>query len=210
MTAPPAGRPARGGDATPYAGVIPAAGASSRMGRPKALLPVQGESFLARTVHALSRGGCSPVWVVLAAGERTMAAEAESAGARVLYNLDPGEGPITSLRIALAALDETTPGVAYLPVDHPMVRSETVAQLLVASRAAGAALTVPMHEGKRGHPAIFGAALFDELADPTLVGGARTVVHRHLDRALKVDVADSGVLADIDTPDAYSRVLGVG
>jgi molybdenum cofactor cytidylyltransferase len=89
-----------------------------------------------------------------------------------------------------------------------MVRADTVARLLEAARAARASLTVPIHGGKRGHPAIFGVALFSELADPGLVGGARTVVHRHLQDALKLDVDDPGVLVDIDTPDAYRQVVG--
>jgi CTP:molybdopterin cytidylyltransferase MocA len=190
-----------------YAGVIPSAGASVRMGLPKGLLPVRGESFLRRTVGALRAGGCAPVLVVVAEGEHGLAAEAEAAGARVLVNPHPGEGPITSLRLALAALGESVAGLAYLPVDHPMVRAETVARLLDAARAVRASLTVPTHAGKRGHPAIFGAALFPELADPGLVGGARTVVHRHLERALKLEVDDPGVLVDIDTPDAYRRVV---
>jgi molybdenum cofactor cytidylyltransferase len=96
--------------------------------------------------------------------------------------------------------------LAYLPVDHPLVRATTVSRLLDAARSADAALTVPVHRAKRGHPTVFGAALFPELADPTLAGGARTVVHRHLERALLIDVDDSGVLADIDTPEAYAEV----
>jgi molybdenum cofactor cytidylyltransferase len=191
-----------------YAGVIPSAGASVRMGRPKALLPVQGETFLQRTVGALRAGGCTPVFVVVAEGEGDQAAQAEAAGARVLMNPDPGEGPITSLRIALAALGDSVPGFVFLPVDHPMVRAETVAKLLDAARRGAAALTVPIYGGERGHPAVFGAALFAELTDPALEGGARTVVHRHLDLALKVDVDDRGVLMDIDTPDMYEEVIG--
>lgn len=191
-----------------YAGVIPSAGASVRMGRPKALLPVNGESFLRRTVRALHAGGCDPVCVVVAEGERSLAAEAEVAGASVLMNPAPGEGPITSLRVALASLGDSVAGFAYLPVDHPMVRADTVAKLLDAARGANAALTVPMYEGKRGHPAVFGRALFAELADPALQGGARTVVHRHLPEALLVEVDDAGVLTDIDTPEAYTAALG--
>lgn len=191
-----------------YAGVIPSAGTSARMGRPKGLLPLGGESFLRRTVGALRDGGCAPVLVVVADGQPELAAEAEAAGARVLVNPDPGEGPITSLRVALAALGGSVPGFAYLPVDHPMVAADTVARLLAAARGAHAALTVPLYRGERGHPAVFGAELFAELADPALVGGARTVVHRHLDRATKVEVDDRGVLVDIDTPDAYAEVAG--
>jgi molybdenum cofactor cytidylyltransferase len=123
-------------------------------------------------------------------------------------NPAPGEGPITSLRVALASLGTSVAGFAYLPVDHPMVRADTVAKLLEAARAADATLTVPMFEGKRGHPAVFGRALFEELADPGLQGGAKTVVHRHLPEALLVEVDDVGVLTDIDTPEAYTAVLG--
>jgi len=178
------------------------------MGRPKGLLRVGGESFLKRTIGALREGGCAPVLVVVAEGEHDLAAEAAQAGARVLTNAEPGEGPITSLRLALAALGRAVPGFAYLPVDHPMVLPATVARLLEAARIAGAPLTIPVYRGKRGHPAVFGAALFAELEDPRLQGGARSVVHRHLEDALKLDVDDSGVLVDIDTPDAYRRVAG--
>lgn len=191
-----------------YAGVVPSAGASIRMGRPKGLLPVGGESFLKRTVGALRTGGCAPVLVVVAEGAHGLAGEAEAAGAQVLVNPDPGEGPITSLRLALSTLGDSVPGFAYLPVDHPMVRGDTVSRLLDEARAAGAPLTVPMYQGKRGHPAIFGAALFPELLDASLEGGARTVVHRHLRDALKLEVDDPGVLVDIDTPDAYRQVAG--
>jgi CTP:molybdopterin cytidylyltransferase MocA len=191
-----------------FAGVIPSAGASVRMGRPKAMLPLEGETFLQRTVRTLLSGGCDPVLVVVAEGENGLAEEAERAGARVLFNPDPGEGPITSLRVALEDLGDSVAGIAYLPVDHPMVQPETVERLLAAARSADAKLTVPMHRGKRGHPSVLGAALFAELGDPSLEGGARTVVHRHLEGALLVDVDDAGVLTDIDTPEAYAAVLG--
>lgn len=199
----------------PFAGVIPSAGSSRRMGRPKALLEVEGETFLARTVRALREGGCEPVMVVVAGAEdeRTslssaFADAAHRAGARVLFNPDPGEGPITSLRLAIAALGDDVAGIAYLPVDHPMVRAETVASLLDAARGVGAALTVPVHHGKRGHPAVFGSALFGELTDPALEGGARAVVHRHLGHAHLLEVDDVGVITDIDTPEAYAAVAG--
>lgn len=193
---------------TRYAGVVPCAGASVRMGRPKALLPLEGETFLARTVGALRGGGCEPVLVVVAEGDEPTAREAAHAGARVLLNPDPGEGPITSLRLAIDALDDDATGLVYLPVDHPLARADTVRVLLDAASATGAALTLPVHRGERGHPAVFGAALFVELLDPALEGGARTVTYRHLEDALLVEVDDPGVLADIDTPEIYQEVIG--
>jgi nicotine blue oxidoreductase len=190
-----------------FAGVIPAAGASMRMGTPKALLEVGNLTFIARAVRALRGGGCAPVFVVLAAGDEAAAREAESEGARVLMNEDPGEGPITSLRLAIAALGPSVQGLVVLPVDHPLVRPETVATLLSQARAREAALTLPVHAGERGHPSIFGRVLFPELSDPALEGGARTVAHRHLADAVLVDVDDSGVRTDIDTPEIYRAVL---
>jgi molybdenum cofactor cytidylyltransferase len=178
------------------------------MGRPKPLLRVEGETFLVRTVRALQNGGCFPVFAVVALGDDDGAREAAAAGARVLLNSDPGEGPITSLRLALAELDDSAAGLVYLPVDHPMVRADTVAALLAAAQSSGAALTLPVYGSERGHPAVFGRQLFAELSDPALEGGARTVTHRHLADALLVDVDDAGVLTDIDTPEIYESAIG--
>lgn len=190
-----------------FAGVIPAAGASVRMGRPKALMRVDGKSFLDRTVAALRGGGCDPVLAVVAQGDEDAAREAVASGAGVLVNPDPGEGPITSLRLAIEALGDGVAGLVYLPVDHPLVRADTIRSLLDAARAQDAPLTLPAFDGERGHPAVFGASLFAELADPALQGGARTVAHRHLDGALLVEVDDAGVVTDIDTPEAYEAAV---
>ena len=190
------------------AGVVPAAGSSTRMGTPKALLDAGGRSFVAAVVGALVGGGCDPVVVVTGIAQPDVRRRAEAAGAVVLENLDPGEGPITSLRIALAALGTDVDGVAVLPVDHPAVRPETVAAAVEAFAPGASPLVLPTFEGSRGHPTIFHRSLFPELLDPELDGGARTVVHRHLGRALLVAVDDPGILADIDTPAAYRAVFG--
>lgn len=192
------------------AGVVPCAGASSRMGRTKALLEVDGVTFVERVVGALRAGGCDPVLVVVGGTDPSsdrIGALAEASGARLLTNPDPGEGPITSLRIALGTVPQAE-GIVYLPVDHPMLAGETVSRLVEAARAADARLAVPLHDGERGHPAYFARTLFPELTDPELQGGARTVVHRHLADALLLPVEDAGVRIDVDTPEAYDRILG--
>lgn len=201
-------RPDPGRGVLRVAGVVPAAGASMRMGTPKALLDPGGRSFVSAVVGALVGGGCDPVVVVTGPGQDEVGRRAEAAGAAVLVNPDPGEGPITSLRLALAVLGSDVGGVALLPVDHPTVRPETVAALLAAFGRSGAPLVLPALGGRRGHPAVFGRPLFPELLDPGLEGGARAVVHRHAAEALMVDVDDPGVLADIDTPAAYRAAFG--
>lgn len=176
------------------------------MGTPKALLTLGGRTFLERVVHALAEGGCESVHVVVAEGDTTTAAEAERAGAVVQWNPAPGEGPITSLRLVLSSLDPDVNGIAWLPLDHPLVTPEVVRTLLAEAALGEAPLTIPRYGDKRGHPAIFRRALFAELLDPDLEGGARTVVHRHLHEARLVSMEDPGVIEDIDTPEAYDRI----
>lgn len=200
--APPPPGPAR------VAGVIPAAGSSSRMGRPKALLDAGGRSFVAAAVGSLVAGGCDPVVVVTGPGQEDVARRAKAAGAVVLENPEPGEGPITALRLALAILGDQADAVAFLPVDHPLVRPETVAELVDAYREGTEPLVLPVHGETRGHPAILGRDLFPALRDTGLEGGARAVVHGHLDQALLVSVDDPGVLQDIDTPEEYRAAFG--
>jgi nicotine blue oxidoreductase len=173
------------------------------MGTSKALLDAGGRSFVAAVVGSLVGGGCDPVVVVVGPGQTDEARRAEAAGALVLENPDPGEGPVTALRLALDALAGQVEGVAFLPVDHPLVRPETVALLVETLRSGAAPLVIPVHDGGRGHPALFRHTLFAELRDRALEGGARTVVHAHLQEAALVDVDDPGVVQDIDTPAAY-------
>jgi CTP:molybdopterin cytidylyltransferase MocA len=178
------------------------------MGTSKALLDAGGRSFLSAVVGALVGGGCDPVVVVVAPGQDAEERHARAAGATVLVNPDPGEGPITSLRLALASLSSDTVGVAFCPVDHPLLQAETVAQLLAVFGAGDAPVVLPTMEGQRGHPAVFRNTTFADLLDPALEGGARTVVHRFMGATALVEVTDRGVVTDVDTPGAYREAFG--
>src|SRR6056297_2673621 len=105
----------------PAVGIVPAAGSSTRMGAPKGLLELEGASFAHRVVTALLKGGCEPVLFVARSDDEGAAVDANAAGAIVLENPDPGNGPITSLRLALARLDASVEHVVWLPLDHPSV-----------------------------------------------------------------------------------------
>ena len=180
------------------------------MGANKALLDAGGRTFVERVVHAHRTAGCEPVIVVVRVDAGPEAAVARSAGARVISNPDPADGPITSIRIALSEIGEVE-GCALCPVDHPLVQPETVTLLAEAFRAADDPLVIPVFRGERGHPILIRWRLFSEFDEPNLEEGARTVVQRHLPEALEVEVEDPGVRADIDTlsdyrhhfPDAY-------
>ena len=175
------------------------------MGTSKAMLDVEGRTFLERVIHAHRVGGCSRVLVALPTQDGPVAAMAEEAGAEVVLNPSPEDGPIGSLRASLRVLDDAVEGVCFCPVDHPLIHEDTVQNLIDVFQRSQARLVVPTFNGERGHPVLFGRVLFDELLNDALPEGARTVVHRHLEDIASVPVDDKGTVTDIDDMEAYRR-----
>jgi CTP:molybdopterin cytidylyltransferase MocA len=190
-------------------GIVLAAGRSQRMGEPKALLEIDGQTFLERAITTLLSGGCASVIVVLPPSEsaQTMWEIAESTGARVVENPSPESEPIDSLRIGLDAASSDARAAAVLPVDHPVVRESTVAALLGAFESRGSIIVRPVFGDRPGHPIVLERSIWGELAEPDLPEGTRTVVRRHAAKIDHVAVDDPGVKANIDTPDDYEQEL---
>ena len=189
------------------AGIVLSAGRSSRMGSPKPLLELGGETFLARAVRVLREGGCDPVVVVLPPGEAggAMGEIARSAGAVAVENPEPQAEPVDSLQIGLGEMEDVTAAAVVLPVDVPVAGAAAVRALIAAWRERPAPIARPVHGGKPGHPVLFARAVWEELSAPDLRHGARDVVHRHHAEILEVEVGDPGVLVDIDTQQEYAR-----
>lgn len=188
-------------------GIVLAAGRSSRMGSAKALLEIEGRTFLERALGILAGGGCEPLVAVLPEGASAARPGelATAGGAKAVENPLPGAEQIDSLRVGLAALPEDVDAAVVLPVDHPLAGAETVRALVGAFVRSGAPIVRPVYRDRPGHPVLFARAVWGELADPTLDRGARDVVHRHAGELLDVPLDDRGVQVDIDTPDDYRR-----
>ena len=189
------------------AGIVLAAGRSTRMGEPKALLEVDGGTFLERAVDILVEGGCSSVTVVLAPGESSRGAGEIARGkrARPVENPRADAEQIDSLRIGLESLPDDAEAAVVLPVDHPLAEARTVRELVRGFRASGQPIVRPVYDDRPGHPVLFARGLWDELAEPDLADGAREIVHRHAAEILDVVIGDRGVSVDIDTPEDYRR-----
>lgn len=191
------------------AGVVLAAGASVRMGRPKALLPHPqgGELFIRYLVNVFRRGGTDEVIVVGRPDDPAVRAAAEAAGARFVQNPAPSRGQLSSL---IAGIDMAEHlgmrGVLVSPVDLPGITPAVVASLIAA--AGSAAIVRPTHAGRSGHPVYFSREVFSELrgADPAV--GARAVVRADPSRVLDLPWDDAGILMDVDTPEDYQRLAG--
>ena len=188
-----------------FPAIIPAAGRSHRMGAPKALMDTGGRSFLARILSSLRKGGADPLLVVVRDMKDPVAREAREHGGEVILNPDPSTGPVSSLQAGIRALPDQAAAILFAPVDHPLFSPDTVQGLIRGFVESGAPLVVPAFDGWRGHPVLFGRALFPELLEKDLPEGARTVVRRYLEDRLQIPVADPGILADIDTPEEYRK-----
>jgi CTP:molybdopterin cytidylyltransferase MocA len=191
----------------PVHGAVLAAGRSARMGRPKPLLTLDGETLIERAVRVLREGGCGGVVAVVRADDDA-ARLARAAGARVVVNDDPQAEQADSLRLALRELPDNAAAAAVLPVDVPFVRPATVACLVAAFRSGAALVVRPTYRGEPGHPTLFARPLFAELAAPGLPHGARTVIEAHTADTLDIEVDDPGVTQDVDTPEDLARYGG--
>jgi len=194
-------------------GAILAAGASSRMGTPKALLPIgpADDCFLTRLSGVFRDAGLGSIVAVVGPGAEAVRRRADEIvpPIRVLENPDPSRGQLSSLLIALDAAEaEEAGGLLVTLVDVPLVEPNTIRQLLDTWRRTRAPIVRPERHGRHGHPVIFDKAVFGDLhrADPAL--GARSVVRAHAAAIVDVPVEDEGPFVDIDTPEDYRRWVG--
>ncbi len=185
--------------------VLPAAGASRRMGRPKLLLPFGGGTLVGSVVAALRGGGVEEIVLVTAPGDEDLRAWARDAGVTIAVNPDPDRGMLSTLQEGVAALSRTDVLLLVTPADLPNLRAETVALLLQRMRETGAPLALPTHRGKRGHPLVIAPALIPEIGTLDPAVGLKQLRDRHEAELLEVEVGDAGVVEDVDTPEDYAR-----
>ncbi len=187
--------------------ILPAAGASRRMGRPKLLLPLRGRPLIAATVDALRSGGADTIVLVIAPEDEDLRAWARQAGVNVAVNPDPERGMLSSIQEGLAALRRDQI-LLVSPADLPRLRADSVVELLRRMIAADALLAVPVYRGKRGHPLAIAPALLPEIPSLDPLIGLKQLRDRHAAELLEVAVDDPGVVQDVDTPEDYERLEG--
>jgi molybdenum cofactor cytidylyltransferase len=192
--------------------VLPAAGASRRMGRPKLLLPFRGGPLVAAVVGALRAGGVDGIVLVTATEDDELRAWARQAGVATAVNPAPERGMLSSIQEGIAALGGADAlarrGDVLLvcPADLPHLDPESVAELLRRMAASDARLAVPVYQGRRGHPLALAPALIPEIFDLDPEIGLKQLRNRHEAELLEVPVDDPGVVSDVDTPEDYERL----
>jgi CTP:molybdopterin cytidylyltransferase MocA len=187
------------GSAPPVTGIVLAAGAGRRLGRPKADVLLGGQRLVDRAVGTLRAGGCAEVLAVLRPGQ------AAAAGARTVVNPEPERGMGSSLRCALAELAADSTACLVLLVDLVAVRPDEVAAVIERHRN-GADLVAVRRAGQRSHPVLIGQRWYPEFAAAaTGDQGGRDFFTRHRADTTFLDYPDP--LEDIDTAEDLRRAL---
>lgn len=181
------------------AAIVLAAGASTRMGRPKALLVHDGRPFVRCVVDLAA--GCAPILVVTGAVDLDL----DVHPAIRIHNPAWPQGQLSSLQRGLAELGEPA-GLLVLTVDRPHIRPSTVVALLAAFAGAPGCIWQPAHAGRSGHPILYPAALLPALRALPPDASPRDLLARHADLRRSLPVDDPAVLDNLDRPEDLTRL----
>jgi molybdenum cofactor cytidylyltransferase len=190
------------------AAVILAAGRSSRMGRNKLLLDLEGKPILCHAVDQALAAGLSEIVVV--SGHQA-AKVREALGDRAVKVVEAREhklGMSASLKAGIRALGPKTEAALVMLGDMPQVSAPLLRRLMAAyNPLEGRSIVVPTVDGKRGNPVLFDRRYFAEMLALEGDVGARHLIGAHDDQVAELSVEDAAVFTDVDTPEAYDRLL---
>ena len=192
-----------------FAGVILAAGESSRMGRDKGLLPWDGGTFLSAAIRSLAPH-CDLVIVVAGKNGEALRNVVFGLGAFLVINPHPERGQFSSLQTGLKeVLNRGRDAAIVTLVDRPPAKPETVQNLrdyFVEVYNQGRWAVVPEYQGGHGHPILIGREMIEAFLRAPATSTAREVEHGNQERIEYLAVSDRHVTLNIDTPEDYARV----
>lgn len=200
-----------GGASAVIVGVVLAAGKSTRMGRRKASLAVDGrDTYLTRLVRTFREAGVTETVVVLGFEAAALEGELARSGlpARTVINAGYEAGQLSSLLVGLdAAARADVEAILLGLVDAPFVSVPTVRAVMQRYLETGVPVVRPVRGNEHGHPVLIDRALFEAIRRSNPGEGAKSVVRAHVTRRGDVEVDDEGAFMDIDTPEAHERAL---
>ncbi len=191
-------------------GLLLAAGASSRLGQPKQLLPFRGKPLVRHVAEQALESRLAGLWVVVGNEAAAVADALAGLAVQIVPNPDFRQGQSTSLRAGVAALPPELAGALVLLVDQPFVDSTVIDRVIERFAAGGARIVAPQRAGRRGNPVLFDRSLWPELLAVTGDTGAREVIARHRGDLATVELVDERIFLDVDTWDDYQRLAADG
>lgn len=187
--------------------LILGAGESSRMGRPKLLLPF-GDATVVGTVIGQALASCvEKVIVVLGPDFETHRLAIRDYPVEIVRNTRYREGMLSSVKCGLKAVPPAADAVMVLLGDQPMIKAADMDKLIASYRDSEKEIVVASHGNKRGHPVLFGRKFIGELARYPREASLRDLLQRHPAEILEMKTENNGVLRDIDTEKDYQYEL---
>src|SRR5580698_10577777 len=184
--------------------VILAAGESKRMGSPKALLLYHDKTFLAHLLDITRHPKIGSQIIVLGAGAEAISEHVGLDPAMTVINSEWESGQLSSIKAAVKSIgSKPSDGVLLCLVDHPLITSALVNELVETFHRSGKAIIVPTFHGKRGHPVIFASKLFPELLAASDETGARSVVWKHASEVHEVPTGEEGIILNLNDPETF-------
>ena len=196
--------------------IILAAGDSSRMGRPKALLQWRGLPFIEHVCDALRRAGVEDRIVVLGRASREILENWVPAGEKVTVNATPEHGQLSSLRAGLADISEFSEGVMVCLADQPTIDAETYQKVIACWLSNKDSIVIPRvlrpadSRLKRDHPIIIPAPHKALCFEGPPDKGLHWVTHHPSVKITDLEVNDPEIIRDFDTPEDYEALVNAG
>lgn len=192
--------------------IIPAAGRSRRMGQPKLLLDIVGQTVISRVLSALRQAGVPRTLVVVRSDDEALIREVRESGGEVVTPAVAPEEMRQSVEYALQHVRHTKAtfgafaGWMLVPADHPTLHPEVIQRLIAAWSDHPQLIAVPVHAGQRGHPTLFPWSMVEDVFSLPADQGLNCLLRMKPESVLEVEVPDSRVLDDLDTPEDLLRL----
>jgi len=187
------------------AAIILAAGESVRMGEPKALARYGAETFLHTIVRNLKTAAVHEIVIVLGHDAQTVAAVLHLLPEQYVINTSYRSGQFSSFQTGVRQVAEGTQGVFLCLVDQPQIPATVLQQVKTTFLSRPGSIVIPTFRGKRGHPPIFPRRLFSEIIGAPTGITAKTLMEKHADTIVEVEVDDEAILWNLNTKADLAR-----
>jgi len=189
------------------AGIILAAGRSSRIGEIKQLLAFRGTTLLGQVIKNATGSRLDEVIVVLGHEADEIQRELNLEGVRVVLNEAHALGKSASLRAGLSAVSEDMDAVMFILGDQPLVGPEVMNSLIDGYGRTRAPIVLPTHRGRRGNPVLVDRTLFPRIESLTGDVGARVLFEEVAEATVEIEIEDDSIHFDLDTREDYRELL---